>query len=152
MWRHVALFQKITEMHMMMIEDKEVTDGSVLVQMHGCKSRGICEGNDVRGYYIPLGSVGRRLAAPRRSPPTLVFFVVAFAVLIWNCGYMRLLLLGRIELPQLTEACGECPEEIILRPRVSQQCKFPIVGRTLTARSLAPDILDCSRCLFFSLN
>jgi len=60
-----------------------------------------------------FGSVGRRLAAPRWSPPTLVFVVVAFAVLIWNCGDMCLLLLGRIELPQLTEASGECLEEII---------------------------------------
>jgi len=93
---------------MMMIEDREVTDGSVLVQM---QKYGVGEGNDVRGY-TPLGSVGRRLAAPRWSPPTLVFVVVAFAVLIWNRGDMCLLLLGRIELPQLTEASGECPEKI----------------------------------------
>ena len=33
---------------------------------------------------------------------------------------MCLLLLGRVELPQLTEASGECPEEFILRPMFSQ--------------------------------
>ena len=59
--------QKKTNMHMMMIEDREVTDGSVLVQMQGCKSMGggfcVKEMIYVR-WYVLLGSVGRRLAAP----------------------------------------------------------------------------------------
>jgi hypothetical protein len=85
-----------------MIETKKVTDGSVLVQCKDAKVWGP-KGNDVC-RYTPLDLVGGRLAAPRWSLPTLVFVVVTLAVLIWDCGDMCVLLLGRVELPQLTEA------------------------------------------------
>jgi len=91
--------------------NEEMTDGSVLVQCKDAKGWG-SERNDVYAY-TPLGLVGGCLAAPRWSPPTLIFVVVALAVLILNCWDMCLLLLGRLELPQLSEASGECPEELI---------------------------------------
>jgi len=77
------------------------------------------EGNDVCAY-TPPDLVGGRLAAPRWSFPTLVFVVVALAVLIWDCGDMCMLLLSRIELPQLTEPSCECPEE--LTPDSTKPC------------------------------
>lgn len=78
------------------------------------------EGNDVCGY-TPLDLVGGRLAAPRWSLPTLVFVVIALAVLIWDCGDMCMLLLGRIELPQITQASRDVSKKLILRSRFSQE-------------------------------
>jgi len=88
-----------------------VTDGSVLVQCNDAKVWGPKEMMYVSTHHLDL--IGGGLATPRWSPSTLVFVVVALAILIWNCGDMCLLLLDRIELPQLTEASGECPEELI---------------------------------------
>jgi hypothetical protein len=66
---------------------------------------------------------------------------------------MRKKLHGRLELPQLSKASGERPQEVTLCDEVcstEETCKRLL--RTLAVRGLGPERLECSRCRFFSLN
>jgi hypothetical protein len=59
----------------------------------------------------------------------------------------------RFELPQLTKVSGESFQEVTLvRGIVQREKGHAEILRTLMARGLEPERLDCSRRRFFSLN
>lgn len=95
-------------------------------------------------------SLGKRLATLRWSLRTQILVIIAPTAVIWDCRDMREQLPRRLELPQLTKASGERPQEVTLRVDCltgKRTCLSYL--RTLTVRGLGP---DCSRCRFFSLN
>jgi hypothetical protein len=72
---------------------------------------------------------GGHLATPRWSR-TLILVIVACSAVIRDCRNVRLLLLSRLELPQLTKASGERPQKLILKRGTGQrewgQAKNPV--------------------------
>jgi hypothetical protein len=68
----------------------------------------------MQGMYDTPG-LGKRLATLRWSLRTQILVIVASTAFIWDCRDMRKQLPRRLELPQLTKASGERPQEVALR-------------------------------------
>ena len=64
-------------------------------------------------YCTP--SLGKRLATLRWSLRTQILIIVVPTALVWYCRNMCVQLSGRLELPQLTKASGELPQEFTLK-------------------------------------
>jgi hypothetical protein len=64
-------------------------------------------------YCTP--SLGKRLATLRWSLRTQILVIIASTALVWYCRNMCVQLSGRLELPQLTKASGERPQEFTLK-------------------------------------
>ena len=100
-------------------------------------------------------SLSGRLATLRWSLRIRILVIVTSAAFICDCRDVSLLLLGHLELPQLSETNGERLEELVLGDDTDQRGKRRAirtgVTRTLTARDFGLEV-DCSKCRFFSLN